>query len=210
MKFSTPSANPSPHSNLIVTFGILFALTAALLSAVGCNKEHSSRGSEIVVAPSAACASGTAVVPQTWGQTPHANYGFVPYGAGYQDQYHGHGHGYGHGLRYAHQQNYAAQGYCDCPAGYQPMCDGQYGMTCVPVQYLGQTNIAWWQLGAAGQGFGYAGYGGVGYATQTGAACPSRIGRTCNVGSAECGYGSHCSPIDSPFGLTPTIGVCTQ
>lgn len=85
---------------------------------------------------------------QTWGQQPHAQLNVVPYGYDFNGQPLQLG---------AYAQHHSNHGFCGCPQGSQPMCDGTHGLVCVPTQHLHGHNIAWWQMGQSG--FAFAGYG---------------------------------------------------
>lgn len=200
-------------------FNITVALVACALltTAAGCGEKKTiENGGTVAVTPlaqpGATCSSGAAyggVYPEAY-----TNIGFQPYGQQAR---------YPRGVQY-HSQS----GFCGCPSGYQPTCDMQYGMTCVPVMGLQNYEVAYWQLQNGGfvfNGFsGYAGYGNV-YANQYPGAygyggggyvppqqpyasaqtCGSQVAQTCNVGTSQCGMG-RCAPLSAGS----AIGICVR
>lgn len=131
-------------------------LAVALGFTGGCGKNGDSQSVQNHVAvtplsgPSAACAIGAAAgtpdyrgrnhhgARRSWSQSPHAQMNVVPYGYENNDT--------------------SNNEYCGCPAGTQAMCDGQYGLVCLPVELIGGQDIAWWRQGQGG--FEFSGYGG--------------------------------------------------
>lgn len=198
-------------------------LIAALLTNSGCGKDGKSSAppspDEIAVTPMSSCAAGNTYQGTAWNQTPYAQINAVPYG---------------YGMRNFHQdrQLIATQGFCGCTIGTQPMCDGTYGVVCIPGQILSQhRDIAWYQHGPGGIAF--SGYGG--YTAYTNVydppyvpqpvpryrhrrgppmpptitsqpACSAQIGQTCTVGINSCGAAAYCRPL----GPNQSLGVCAR
>jgi hypothetical protein len=222
----------------------VFRLTAAVLSLIagltltGCDKKSNSNdsGNQVVAltpyaSPTQACAQSRTFnshqgANQVWGNQPHAQLNMVPYGYDFNGQ------PIQLGPYAQHNPNH---GFCGCPQGSQPMCDGTHGMVCVPTQHLHGHNIAWWQMGQSGFAFaGYGGYAGYGHVannpviyhhqpyppqhrrgrrqpvayqqTQTTLSCASQIGQTCTVGYHTCGDRAFCRPL-AP---NTNVGVCAR
>lgn len=167
------------------------AMIAAVVAMSGCapeNKDSLHSEDNIALTPFSmeSCASGASYRGETWAQTPFASYNAVPYGYGNQS---------------------------GCAYGSQPMCDGQYGLVCVPTQVFGQAEIAWWSPAPVFSG--YSGYGHVSqqsYYHQGWANGPGQIGRTCRVGAPSCGYGARCQPLGGYSGRHHGhgLGVCVR
>jgi hypothetical protein len=221
----------------------IFRLAAAALSLIagltltGCDKKNDSNSGENQVvaltpyaAPTQACAQSQTFnsqqgANQTWGHQPHAQLNVVPYGYDFNGQ----------PLQLGpYTQHHANHGFCGCPQGSQPMCDGTHGMVCVPTQHLQGHNIAWWQMGQSGFAFaGYGGYAGYGHVAnnpviyhhqpyppqhrrgrrqavqqqiQTTLSCANQIGQTCTVGYHTCGDRAFCRPL-AP---NTNVGVCAR
>jgi len=159
-----------------------------------------------------ACQPNRPVNPQVWNpyqQYQFRNYNFTP-GYGYGTP------GYGP-YNNAYGQQFGANGFCGCPAGYQPVCDPRVGMSCMPVSLLqgNQYQFAWygWNSGLNNFSFnnfgGYAGYNNGGLPTagypNSYNNCTQQIGQTCQVGTNSCGYG-----ICRPVSYNSPIGVCVR
>ncbi len=218
----------------------LCKITLAALSLIagftltGCDKKSESNNgnsaNQVVAltpyaAPTQACAQAQPFTGN-WGELPHAQLNMIPYGFDYNGQPLPMG---------PYGQHQAANGFCGCPQGSQPMCDGTHGLVCVPTQHLHGHNIAWWQMDQAGFAFaGYGGYAGYGHVTNnpviyhhqarnpgrrgrrqpiapaqiqaTTLSCASQIGQTCTVGYHTCGDRAYCRPLVS----NSPVGVCAR
>ncbi len=122
-------------------------ITASLLSNLGCAKENKNQAApaNVAVTPMDSCAAGNTYQGNQWTHTPYAQVNAVPYGHGM------------HGFH--HNRQFATQGFCGCPHGTQPMCDGSVGVICIPGQVLtSHSDIAWYHHGS--QGFAFSGFGG--------------------------------------------------
>ncbi len=198
-------------------------VSASILSNVGCAKENRNQGptENVAVTPMDSCAAGYTYQGNQWSRTPYAQVDAVPYGHGMRD--------------FRHNRHFATQGFCGCPGGTQPMCDGTVGVICLPAQVLTTHNdIAWYQHGQ--QGFAFSGFGGYtayGNVYQPGPhysqpapyyprgrhrnrqpmviqsapqVCATQIGQTCTVGVNTCGPNSVCRPM----GPGQPVGICTR
>lgn len=222
----------------VLKFAIAALSLVAGFTLTGCDKKsESTEGGGQVVAltpyasPTQACAQSRTFnhrqgAGQTWGQQPHAQLNVIPYGYDFNGQ----------PLQLGpYAQHHSNHGFCGCPQGSQPMCDGTHGMVCVPTQHLQGHNIAWWQMEQAGFAFaGYGGYAGYGHVAnnpvvfhhsqpipqhrrgrrqpiayqqvQTTLSCASQIGQTCTVGYHTCGDRAYCRPL-AP---NTNVGVCAR
>lgn len=197
-------------------------LSLALLTSACDKNQNSTTGEDKVVAltpisaPSQACAQGH-VRQHNWHRAPHAQYNVVPYGYDFNGQPIAMG---------PYAQTPSQHGLCGCPVGSHAMCDGQYGLVCVPTQHLYGHTIAWWQMQPSGFAFnGYAGYAGYGHVLNNpvvyrhpGASrrhrqpppvqlsCTTQVGQTCQVGVHSCGDYAYCRPL-AP---NSSIGVCAR
>lgn len=141
--------NSISYARQIAMIAGALALIAMAIASVGCGKNESgssSGGDVIAVTPMSSCEAGNTYQGNAWNRTPYGQMNAYPYG-------------YGNPNYQPNRQTIASQGFCGCPGGTQPMCDGTYGVVCVQGAMLSnQPNIAWWSRGQ--NGFGFSGYGG--------------------------------------------------
>lgn len=188
----------SSYQTRIQLVACALILIAYVIAMTGCGKNeetHSADGTYAVTPMSEqmqACANGVTYQGRSWEATPYNQFNVVPYGA---------------------------QG---CAPGTQQMCDGQYGLVCVPAQYLGNQNVAWWSQGQTGYGFaGYSAYVPMQYPSSPYPSGPryrggrhggfhhnenAQFGMTCQVGMHQCGPVAHCRP----FAPGQPVGICAQ
>lgn len=211
MTLSRRSQNRSILQQCILLVAFTLVVIASVIAMTGCGKNedaHPAGADSVAITPLSeqmqACSQGHHYQGQGWNAVPHAQYDVSPYGA---------------------------QG---CPAGTQQMCDGQYGIVCVPTHYLGNQNVAWWAEGQNGYGFsGYSAYrpmvmtqsppvyysgshgrgygrshrrGGYDDGGHDGYRGSPRMGATCHVGTNVCGANSQCRP----FQPNRSLGFCAQ
>lgn len=225
------NANVKGTATIALKFTVAALSLIAGITLTGCDKNQSSAndGSDKVVAltpfssPTQACAQSRTYNNGGWHHQPQAQLNVIPYGYDFNGQPLNLG---------PYAQYNPSHGFCGCPQGSQPMCDGTHGLVCVPAQHLHGHNIAWWQMNQNGFAFagygGYAGYGhvannpiifnqGPGYRrgrrqgyvqaqVQTTLSCASQIGQTCTVGLHTCGDRAYCRPL-AP---NTNVGVCAR
>lgn len=148
----------------LILVACAIALVAMAMASVGCGKKNDGPGAtndNIAVTPLSSCAAGTTYQGNAWNRTPYGQINAVPYG-------------YGQPGYEANSQTIASQGFCGCPSGTQPMCDGSFGVVCLQGAMLQQVpNIAWYGPGQNG----YVNYGYGGYTHYSGGNVPPIYGR---------------------------------
>lgn len=219
---NSPETN-SPRRAALIFASLLLVAILPFISGCGKNKDNENVDQSFAItpnsSPSQSCAAGATYSGNDWAQVPHARANMVPYGygvPGYQPN----------------AQLIASQGYCGCPQGTQAMCDASHGVICMPVNFLTQQNVLWFESGPEGfrpSGFGaYTGYTNVldprtnlppvnhggrhrrGWRHQqqmpASLSCSTRIGQTCTVGVNSCGPGAYCRSINHGY----AVGICAQ